>query len=581
MWKYFLLISSFAFGQMETMLLQADAIAEKYNTEVAKAPPPSLLPQVTNCLNTASVWFTIDLAQITSPAFETLKEENLWDFLREIGVQGVYLKNLKTGGKFRVAIGVDPKWGNWDDLALALQKKQLALIGDSLGRATGLNFDFACALRNVGEYLGLYHLIEIEKKDWKLLPNISTSFANVPWLTLQELHKKGYVPEKDAPYVKESSWNATAPISCVDGKVRRWIYLKEGKEDPVINWLGPSFAGYRIATADMLDSVYNLGQSIFSIEDGSAKDTLALWARKLNRFSSLKTKKGLSSWKKTKSDLIFDTLTPSALLHALIAEDAEVLKLTYRLFLEEGIKTNRLVHTLQPFDEYTCDYAEFLAEPKRRFQYHEEFMTAEALRLRLLKEDAAKIKGPDPTTWPSLCDASLPNQRDNLMNTHLLLALFYAMQPGVFSFSVPDLLGLTSEEVVNILNPNENSLYGSLSSQMKNSCSFAMKLRKLIDVRIQSGIDTAELIDVPNTKQKGLLVLLHKLKGSQMTQMLAINFSKSPVSQTFEMPNIRQTSAIDLVTGLAEKKPLDSSTFQLNLSPLSGKVILFQTKYFD
>lgn len=567
------------------MLSQADAITQKYNLEVARTPPPSLAPQASLCLNAASNWLSIDLSQIEAPAFETLASEFLWDGLREMGIQGVYLKNLKQGGEFRTAIGVDPEWGPWNDLAIILQKKGIILIGDSIGKSTGLSTDFSLALKNVKEYPDLYHLIEIEKKDWELLPKSSQKlFVNVPWLTIQQLHKKGYVAENFDPYVKESSWNATGPIRCQDGKVRRWIYLKEKKEEPVINWLSPSFAGCRIAAADTLDSVYNLGQKIVQFDDAmnaSAQESLTLLTRKLGGFSTLKTDGGICAWKMAQTDLITDTLTPAALLHAFIAEDAEVLKLIYRLLLDEGIDSKRLAHSLPSFNQYACDYALFLAEPKKRFQYYEENLTGDALRQKLLKEDLARIGGPDPVTWEKLCLAKWQNNRPQLMNIHLLLALFYAMQPGAFSLSISDLLGLTHLETINPLSPNENSLYGSLPSQMKNSCSFAMQLRKILSARMNSGIMNAELIEVPFTKQEGLLVLLYKLPKNQMLQMLAINFSQKPASHVFEMPSIRQTSAIDLMSGLAEKKLLDSSTFQLNLPPLSGKVILFQTKYYD
>ena len=65
-----------------------------------------------------------------------------------------------------------------------------------------------------------------------------------------------------------------------------------------------------------------------------------------------------------------------------------------------------------------------------------------------------------------------------------------------------------------------------------------------------------------------------------MLQMLAVNFGRTPVQQTLEIPSIRQTTAIDLMTGLAEKKPLDPPPLRLELQPLTGKVILFQTKYY-
>lgn len=570
--------------EMESMLFQAGVITQKFAQEVAKEAPPSPSPQPESCLNIASIWFAIDLSDTEAPAFETLKDEDLWNDLREIGVQGIYLKGLKKGGSFRTGIGLDPRWGEgWDEVACLIQKKGIALIGDGMGRATGLSADFCLALKNYGDYPGLYHLIEIEKRDWKWLPLVKNAqVSNVPWLTLQELHKKGYVPEHFAPYIKESSWNTTGLIKCADGIVRRWIYLKENKDDPVLNWLGPSFAACRIASADVLDSSFNLGQKIFRFDESVSLETLALWTRKLGNFSVLEPKGGLNEWTKAPTDMISDTLTRSALLHALIAEDAEALKLIYRLFLEEGIQTKRLAHVLQPFDAFTCDYVEFLSEPKRRFQYREEILTGEALRERLLKEDIAKIAGADPVTWPSLCMASLDSKipKSKLLDVHLLLALFYAMQPGAFSFSVSDLLGLTEPQTINLMRPNESSLYGSLPSQIKNSSSFAMRLRKILSVRSDSSIDRAELISVPNTLQQGLLVLIHRLQNG-MTQMLAINFGRQNAQQLFEMPCIRQTSAIDLMTSLAEKKPLDSATFRLDLPPLSGKVILFQTKYYD
>lgn len=595
-WLSSLLFPCFLFAQSdierESMLYQAQAISQKFSLEIAKLPPPPLSPQPQSSLNTASIWFSIDLDALQNPAFGALNEEGFWDRLREIGIQGVYLKGLKKGGQSRTGIGLDPKWGSdWNEIALQLQKKNIALIGDSLSSSTGLSPDFWLALKNYGPYPGLYHLVEIEQRDWKMLPNVGNSqlSANVPWLTLQELHKKGYVPEQFAPYVKESNWNTTGKVKCIDGKVRRWIYLKENGADPVIDWLNPSFAGSQIAAADTLDSIYNLGQKIVRFNDSitpSAIETQALWARKLGNYSVLETKKGIEEWKKAPTDLITDTLTQSALLHALVCEDAEALKLIYRVFLEEGIDTKRLVHSLQPFDEFSCDWKMLLAQPKKRFKYYEETLTGEMLRIRLLKEDADRLEGAPATTWPSYCMAALgvkdiEKKRDEIVKAHLLLAFFYAMQPGTFSLSLSDLLGMLSQQKIELLTPNEQSLYGSLSSQMKNSCSFANQLKNILSIRTNNGIDSAELIAVPKTAQKGLLLLLYRHRSSSMLQLLALNFGKTPVQQTLEIPSIRQTTAIDLITGLAEKKPLDSATLRLELPPLSGKALLFQTKYYD
>lgn len=594
MWKWLfslpVLLSAQAQLEPQSMLHQADWIAKKYSFEVAKTAPPPLFPQPERCLTVASSWFSIDLEDIATPAFSVLNNESLWDILREIGIEGVYLKGLKQGGSCRTGMGLDPKWGpDWNDVALLLQKKGMTLIGDAMGNCTGLCPDFALALKNVGDYPGLYHLVEIEKRDWKLLPPIAASQPplNVPWLTLQQLHKKGYVPEDFAPYVKESSWNATAPIQCADGKVRRWIYLKEKEGDPVIDWLNPSFAGARIATADLLDSIYRLGGKGMRL-DGSisanAKETLSLWIRKLGGFSVLEENQGLDSMKSASVDLIADTVTRPALLHALLAEDAEALKVMYRLFLEEGIETKRLVHALQPFDAFSCDWAELLLHPKRKYTYYDEVLTGEALRHRLLKEDLLRLGNNPMNTWPGLCTTALrlkdlEKQREDVTELHLLLAFFYAMQPGVFSFSVSDLVGAVDKQKLNLMGSNETTLYASLPGQINNGKSFASQLRKILAIRRDTGIANGELIAIPRTQHPGLMLLVHQQKG--MLQLLAVNFGRTKAEQSLEMPLFRHTTAIDLMTGLAEKKPLDASTISLSLPPLTGKVILFQPKYLN
>ena len=571
----------------KSLLYQADILTKKHQTEVSKLPHPSKTPQVEKLLEKASIWLSIDLATLEDASFEVLACEPLWEILREIGVEGARFKNLKMGGEFRTGLGLEPTWGDgWNELACILERKGIALICDALGNATGLGADFLLALKNCGEYPGLYHLVEIEKRDWKLLPTISpTHFAaNIPWLSVQELHKKGYVSEQFAPYVKTSAWNATAKVKCSDGKVRRWIYLKENELDPVINWLDSTFAGFKIASADVLESIYNLGASILETQE-ETQSLLPLWTRKLGGFSVLKTMGGLSAYKSSGCDQIIDELTKDALLHALLTQDAEALRLIYRLFLRDGFDTKRLVHELQPFDRFSCEWAELTASPKKRFPYYEEMMTGEALKQRLMKEDLERLKGKSKASWPKICMATLDdhqlNQKfDSVQQLHLLLAFFYAMQPGSFSFSISDLLGTLESEKVDLIWPNKNILYGSLPSQMKNQCSFAKRLRNILRVRKSSDIAKGTLVHIPDVNNRGLLILIHELSPSKI-QLIALNFSKSNAKQTLEIPEIRQTSAIDLITGLAEKKPLNSPVIQLDLPPLSAKALLFQAKYYE
>ncbi|HSX25753.1 MAG TPA: hypothetical protein VLE89_01940 [Chlamydiales bacterium] len=595
----------FANVEQPSMLQQAESVSKLYTLEIAKAATPSRLPQIQKTLDMASIWFTIDLKEIAPQCGEsvlmTLANESFVEALREMGVQGIRLVGLKKGGGQRTGLGIDPRWGSeadWKELASLLQKRGIVLIGDTVGGSTGVGTDFGLALKNHGDYPGLYHLVEIEKSDWKLLPLVPKGewSANVPWLSIQGLQKKGYITGHDTPYVKESEWNATDRVNGVDGKMRRWIYLKENKADPVLDWLDPSFAAMRLAAGDSLDSYHRLGEKIFHLDanlESYAQENLSLWIRKMGAFSAQEVKGGLANYKKASADLLVDGLTRPALLHALVTQDAEALKMIYRLYLEEEVAAQRFVHALQPPDSFACDWTELVENPKKKFRYYEEYFTGEVLRRRLMKEDMARLgekQGEEspPATWVSYCAGALgledyANQRDSIAKAHLLLAFFYAMQPGAFSFSVPDLLGALPGQSsrFDLMGCNENTLYASFPIQLTNPISFASGLRQILQVRRDHNIQNGELVEVAQTYHREVLILIYRTKENGFTRILAINFGQKAAQETLEMQGFRQTTAINLITGLAETKSFESATFQLHLLPLSGKILFFQPKYYD
>src|SRR3990167_9525638 len=144
-----------------TMLNQAEQIIQKYENDVSKKAPPVLTPQTEKCLNTANIWLEIDLHDLHSPALETLHNELFWNLIKEMGVQGVRLKDLKEGASFRTGLGIDPKWGNgWELFASPLEQRKIVLILDAMGNSTGMCPDFWYALQNQTPYLSFYHLIE-------------------------------------------------------------------------------------------------------------------------------------------------------------------------------------------------------------------------------------------------------------------------------------------------------------------------------------------------------------------------------------------------------------------------------------
>ncbi len=555
-----------------TMLSQAEAIGQLYSQDIAKKPPPAPFPLALPALTLSSVWFTPP----SDPEFLTQNET--WKMLKNIGFDGIHIERSRQEGQ----ITLQAKWKkNWPEIGKHAQEQGMVLLGDLIGKATTQDKDFQEAIQNVADYPSLYHLVEIDPVDWPLLPSIpaGSSEANIPWLSLQTLHKKGYVPNNFTPYVKESDWNATDKIIGKDGKIRRWIYLKEGKNNPLLSWLSPSFAAYRLSSGDALYLYKELGMQILHLEQGMPQDMLALWIRKLGGYSAAKTNGTLDSLRNQSADLLYDTVTQPALLHALIAQDAEALRMIYQLLLLSKIETKQLVHTLQSFDPYVCDWVELIHAPKKKFRYYEEQMTGEVLKGRLLKEDLYKLQSKDPiapATWVDHCARALhikdfEKHEKEIANAHLLFAFTYAMQPGAFSVSFDDLVGMIQGK----------SLYGDISSQLKNRKSFASRLKSILQARMESNIAGGELIEVMSSPNPGSLLLLYRLPNTRFLYLLALNFSKQEVVESIERSEFSQKSAIDLLSQLTEEKIFSSSALSFILPPLSGKAIYFQPKYYD
>lgn len=587
--------------EIESMLFQANEISQLHAPLIAKAPPPSVCPQTDSLLLLAPNWFSIDLKILKTDGrsvLSYLNQENLWQAFAEMGIQAVELKGLKTADKPLVRLQIDPKFGTEEEyrqLAALAMKKGVRLIGSLIGGSTGQGADFALALKNFGAYPTLYSLVEILPQDWELLPCVKPKAfsVNIPWLTLQTLHKKGYVPTDFAPYIKESHWNATEPIRCMDNKIRRWIYLRDEKGFPRLNWLNPSFASIRVAAADALYCMFRLGQPILQMDaewPEATNETMSLTVRKLGGFSAAFCQGGVQSFANSHSDVLYDHLTPMAALHALITEDAQVLRLLYRLLLEEKIPLKRLVHSLEPFGRFSCDWAEFLQNADKKYQYCAEEVSGESLRKRLLSEDRFRLEGKlsdKPLSgWTEACASmlniqDLEKKRKLIVSLHLLLAKLFALQPGPFSLSAQDLLGSSpSQKNIDLFGPNNESLYSSLPNQLRNPHSFASQLQTILRVRSEFGIERASLIDVPTPEHKGILILRYRLPDSKSVALLAVNFGKEEFIETIESCEYVQTNARNLLSGFTEKKLFDSSFFELKLDPLSAKLILFQSKYY-
>jgi trehalose synthase len=197
-----------------------------------------------------------------------------------------------------------------------------------------------------------------------------------------------------------------------------------------------------------------------------------------------------------------------------------------------------------------------------------------------------------------------PEQVDRIKQAHLLLAMFNALQPGVFALSGWDLCGMLTLDrrlVGRLLSdgdtrwihraaydlmdyrphtheslskmPRGKSLYGSLPRQLQDSSSFARRLGEILAVRRRYGIASSVQLDVPQVSNKAMLVMVHQLSDAE--QVTVLNFSAQPVSGSVQSEYLVPGSVlIDMFTDQEIGEVDDLHTFPITLEPHEGRSLL-------
>jgi trehalose synthase len=151
-------------------------------------------------------------------------------------------------------------------------------------------------------------------------------------------------------------------------------------------------------------------------------------------------------------------------------------------------------------------------------------------------------------------------QVGTIERVHLLLAMFNALQPGVFAISGWDLCGmltLPEQQITDLLSggdtrwlhrgaydlmdfqpyatassskiPRGTSLYGCLPRQLKDPASFVSRLATILRLRTHHRIATAVQLAVPATGRPGVLAMIHRLDTGRI-QATVLNFSGAPLA---------------------------------------------------
>jgi hypothetical protein len=429
-------------------------------------------------------------------------------------------------------------------------------------------------------------------------------------------------------------------------------YFKEGQ--PTINWLDPSFAGMRLVIGDVLHSLADLGSGALRLDANgflgaektlegdsawseghplseAANHFIASMVRKVGGFTFQELNLTVDDIKITSeagADLSYDFVNRPAYHHALLTHDTEFLRLTLRTALDVGVDPASLVHALQNHDELTYELLHWTTgHSNDTFSYHGQEITGGELA-DLVRADLCRhlTGGAAPynlvfttngiaCTTASVVTAALgitdlaaigPDELERIRRAHLLLAMFNALQPGVFALSGWDLRGvlpLPPARVADLLAsgdtrwinrgahdlmganpgattsaagiPRGTSLYGSLPEQLADGSSFARRLQRILAVRRRHGINVSRQVDVPDVSHRAMLVMVHALDGPGQHQLTVLNFAHEPISGTVRSTHLTPGASVtDMLTEHPAGTVDDLQSFPLELDAHEGVSLL-------
>jgi trehalose synthase len=309
-------------------------------------------------------------------------------------------------------------------------------------------------------------------------------------------------------------------------------------------------------------------------------------------------------------------------------QDTEFLRLTLNASLEYGVSPTSLVHAMQNHDELTYELVHFATRHKDDlFDYHGEQVPGGVLAERIRADLTDKLTGPAApynavfttngiaSTTASVISATLgvsdfadldEQTIATVKKAHLLLAMFNALQPGVFALSGWDLCGMLTldrDQVSHLIAegdtrwihraaydlmgyqsnttfagmPAGKSLYGSLPDQLSDPDSFVSRLRKVLQVRDACHLATAEQVDVPLVSQRAMLVMVHRLEDQVRTQVTVLNFGQEPVTGTVRSEHLPPGATVtDMFTDWPLGEVDDLNSFTVSLDALEGLSLLVE-----
>lgn len=323
------------------------------------------------------------------------------------------------------------------------------------------------------------------------------------------------------------------------------------------------------------------------------------------------------------ADLSYDFITRPAYQHALLMGNTEFLRLMLRQMHTQGIDPGSLIHALQNHDELTLELVHFWTlHAHDTFLYQGQTFPGNILREHIREQMYERLAGEHAPynlkfvtngvscTTASIITAALgirdleaitPADVQQIRQIHLLLVMYNAMQPGVFALSGWDLVGalpLPAEQVADLMldgdtrwihrgaydlvdlnpqaqhsegqMPRAQTLYGSLTEQLQDPDSFASQLQRILAARRAYDIAASRQILIPDVEHPGLLIMVHELPAGKGTQITALNFGASAITETLHLPSIAPGPVVDIINERVEGDLTPEGDFTITLDAYEG-----------
>lgn len=253
---------------------------------------PAAAPFPDPLLSLADTWLSVNplvtLPETKKTVFASFSSPLYWQIFGKARIGGIYFapasgsgalwaynRKASARGDDVIQYTFSETAGSEDDYFRLLQVSNTnrKLLGLELTPATtGLGPDFFLAARYHRQFAGVYCMVEIPKKLWSGLPEVTDQWHGAPLdgAQIAILAAQNLLPPAMAqdflPTGAKGGWAVTSEIHGVDGLVRRWVYrYYDAPDQPVLNWEDPSMGARKILSGSAVKSVGMLGSALIGM----------------------------------------------------------------------------------------------------------------------------------------------------------------------------------------------------------------------------------------------------------------------------------------------------------------------------